>query len=117
MAKKIDWAYLRKSCETCQKARDYLDGAAVKVGETVDGTKVKFDARGALELLGTVSKLITMRGPKVVEVDLKKARPDDATLLGYVMGPTGNLRAPTFRVGKTLLVGFNPEAYGAALGV
>lgn len=32
-----------------------------------------------------------------------------------MLGPTGNLRAPCLRVGKTLLVGFNEEAYGAAL--
>jgi len=29
-----------------------------------------------------------------------------------MLGPTGNLRAPTARVGKTLLVGFNDEVYG-----
>ena len=29
-----------------------------------------------------------------------------------MLGPTGNLRAPTARVGKTLLVGFNDDAYG-----
>jgi hypothetical protein len=28
-----------------------------------------------------------------------------------MLGPTGNLRAPTLKVGKTLLVGFNEEAY------
>jgi hypothetical protein len=30
-----------------------------------------------------------------------------------MLGPTGNLRAPTLRVGDTLLVGFNEEAYTA----
>jgi hypothetical protein len=28
-----------------------------------------------------------------------------------MLGPTGNLRAPTLRVGKTLVVGFNDESY------
>ena len=27
------------------------------------------------------------------------------------MGPTGNLRAPTARIGKVLMVGFNEDAY------
>ncbi len=27
------------------------------------------------------------------------------------MGPSGNLRAPTFRLGNHYLVGFNPEMY------
>ena len=32
-----------------------------------------------------------------------------------MLGPTGNLRAPCLRVGKTVLVGFNEEAYTDAL--
>ena len=32
-----------------------------------------------------------------------------------MLGPTGNLRAPTLVVGKTLLVGFNEEAYESVL--
>lgn len=39
-----------------------------------------------------------------------KGRPDDATLLAHVLGPTGNLRAPTIRSGKAVYVGFNEEA-------
>jgi arsenate reductase-like glutaredoxin family protein len=30
-----------------------------------------------------------------------------------LLGPTGNLRAPTIKKGKTLFVGFNEEAYQA----
>ena len=30
-----------------------------------------------------------------------------------MLGPTGNLRAPCLVVGKTVLVGFNEEAYDA----
>ena len=30
-----------------------------------------------------------------------------------MLGPTGNLRAPTLRVGKTVIVGFNDEAYAS----
>ena len=37
-------------------------------------------------------------------------------LLAYLMGPTGNLRAPTARVGRTLLVGFTEEAYREYVG-
>jgi hypothetical protein len=28
------------------------------------------------------------------------------------MGPSGNLRAPTLKMGGTLIVGFNPDLYG-----
>jgi hypothetical protein len=44
---------------------------------------------------------------------MKKSPPDDDTLLSHLLGPTGNLRAPTLRVGRTLLVGFQEEAYGS----
>ena len=33
-----------------------------------------------------------------------------------LLGPTGNLRAPTLRVGKTLLVGFDESSYVDVLG-
>ena len=39
----------------------------------------------------------------------------DEELLARLMGPTGNLRAPTARVGTTLVVGFNKEAYRQVL--
>lgn len=32
-----------------------------------------------------------------------------------MLGPTGNLRAPTFRIGRTLVVGFHEETYRALL--
>jgi arsenate reductase-like glutaredoxin family protein len=52
----------------------------------------------------------------VTHVDLKNDRPDRATLLALLLGPSGNLRAPTIRAGRTLLVGFEPETYGKVFG-
>jgi len=34
-------------------------------------------------------------------------------LLAHMLGPTGNLRAPVIRKGKSLFVGFNEEVYEA----
>lgn len=56
-----------------------------------------------------------MKGKNVVTFDLKKVKPSDEELLAVLMGPTGNLRAPTARVGNTLLVGFNEETYAKYL--
>lgn len=83
----------------------------------MDATKTRFGDAEALALLDGVTQLVVARGKKVEVFDLKTARPDDATLLGRLMGPTGNLRAPTARVGTTLLVGFNEDAYRQVLGV
>lgn len=47
----------------------------------------------------------------MVTLDLKKVPLDDDTLVGYLLGPTGNLRAPTIKRGKTLYVGFSEDSY------
>jgi arsenate reductase-like glutaredoxin family protein len=52
-----------------------------------------------------------MKGKKILHVDLKKEKLDYASLAGMLLGPTGNLRAPTLRKGRTLIVGFDPETY------
>jgi hypothetical protein len=42
---------------------------------------------------------------------MKKVPPDEEALRKLLVGPSGNLRAPTLRLGKTLVVGFNREMY------
>ncbi len=112
----IEWLYERKSCETCKKARGYLGEAEVPVKERVDATQVRYGKTEALALMKGIDKLIVAKGKKVVTFDLKKDRPDDETLLASLIGPTGNLRAPTAKVGKTMLVGFNEETYREMFG-
>ena len=82
----------------------------------MDAAKTRIGAAEALKLLAGIRRLVAAKGKKVEEFDLVKDRPDDEVLLGKLMGPTGNLRAPTARVGTTLLVGFNDEAYRMVLG-
>ncbi len=77
----------------------------------MDANKSRIDGNEALALLKGIDTLIAMKGKRVEKFDLKKARPSDEELLTRMLGPTGNLRAPTARVGKTLLVGFNEDAY------
>jgi arsenate reductase-like glutaredoxin family protein len=86
------------------------------VTETVDATKVRYGEADALKLLHGMEKMIALKGKKLEVFDLKHNRPSDETLLAHLMGPTGNLRAPTARVGKTLLVGFNEDTYGELFG-
>jgi len=68
-----------------------------------------------LALARAADRVIVSRGKKVVTFDMRKAPPDDATLMTHLLGPTGNLRAPTLRKGKTLLVGFSDDAYRRVL--
>lgn len=83
--------------------------------EETSATKERKGAKEALELARSVSQIVVARGKKVVTFDMQADPPDDETLLAHLLGPTGNLRAPTIRKGKTLLVGFSEEAYKEVL--
>jgi arsenate reductase-like glutaredoxin family protein len=61
-------------------------------------------------------RVIAAKGKKVTAVDLAKEQPSDAVLAGLMLGPTGNLRAPTMRVGQTLLIGYNEDIFADELG-
>lgn len=63
--------------------------------------------------------LLVAKGKKVTRVDLVDMAadaPDDDSLAALLLGPTGNLRAPTVKAGTTMLVGFNEEMYAEVLG-
>jgi hypothetical protein len=67
-------------------------------------------------VLAGVDELYATRGKTVVHVDLEREKPDRATLEKLLIGPSGNLRAPTLRRGRTLLVGFDEATYAKVLG-
>ncbi len=76
-----------------------------------DAGKVRKGQDEALALARAATKIVAARGKKIVTFDMTKDAPDDETLLAHLLGPTGNLRAPTLRRGKTLYIGFSEEAY------
>jgi arsenate reductase-like glutaredoxin family protein len=86
------------------------------VNERTDATKQRKGRDEALALARTVDRVVVARGKKIVEFDMKRSPPDDDTLAAHLLGPTGNLKAPTLRRGKTLLVGFGEDAYRQVLG-
>ena len=78
----------------------------------------KKERRGPIDvqrLAGGVDRIIVARGKSVVAFDTRKKPPPRALLLKHMLGPTGNLRAPTLRVGRTLLIGFDKASYENAL--
>ena len=78
--------------------------------ETVSARE-KLGAADALRLSRNSGRVIIAKGKNVVAFDMNKDAPSDKELLAHMLGPTGNLRAPAIRRGKTLLVGFNEDAY------
>jgi arsenate reductase-like glutaredoxin family protein len=65
----------------------------------------------ALQLARTAQTIVAGRGKKVVTLEVATA--SDEELIAVLLGPTGNLKAPTLRIGQTLLVGFAEPAYAA----
>lgn len=117
MAKKVDWLYHRKHCVSCQRARDFLEAEGLsEVRDQADASKDRRGRDEAITLARAAKKVIVVKGKKIVTFDMKTDPPDDDTLAAHLIGPTGNLRAPTLRQGSTLLVGFNGEAYRDVLG-
>ncbi|MBY0521848.1 MAG: hypothetical protein K2R98_00530 [Gemmataceae bacterium] len=101
---------------SCVKAQGFLETQAVQVADTTDATKHRKGRDEALALARSADKVIASKGKKIVVFDMKHEPPDEETLLAHILGPTGNLKAPTLKHGKTLLVGFNEEAYKQVLG-
>lgn len=61
-------------------------------------------------------EIYAAKGKQVVHLNIKKDKPDAAQLRSLLLGPTGNLRAPTLRKGKTLIVGFDEATYQELFG-
>ena len=85
------------------------------MAEQGNASKEKRGRDEALALAKKADKVIVARGKKTISFDMENNPPDEATLLAHLLGPTGNLRAPTLRKGKTLLVGFGEVAYKECL--
>jgi hypothetical protein len=84
----------------------------VQAAELIDARKTPIGAAEALLLARAALRVVVARGKTTLDFDMRSDPPDDATLLRAILGPTGSLRAPALRVGRTLLVGFSREAYG-----
>jgi arsenate reductase-like glutaredoxin family protein len=59
-------------------------------------------------------RVIVAKGKKVSEFAPGGKAP--AEVVEAMLGPTGNLRAPTIRKGKTVVVGFNEEVFEDLFG-
>ena len=84
-----------------------MDAHGIERSEVVSAAK-KLGRAEAAALAKQAAKVIVAKG-KAVQEHRGGAAPKE--LVDAMLGPTGNLRAPTLRVGKTLLVGFSDDVY------
>ncbi|TNF88349.1 MAG: hypothetical protein EP301_05140 [Gammaproteobacteria bacterium] len=90
-----------------------MEANKIDIEETVPASR-KLQAEDAKKLLKGASRLVVAKGKKVSEFEIGSRIPSET--VAAMLGPTGNLRAPTARVGKTVLVGFSDDSYGGVFG-
>jgi arsenate reductase-like glutaredoxin family protein len=100
---------------TCKRAQGFLESVGSSVSTVLDAKRIRLGPKDALELARKMSNIVAAKGKKIVTFDMKSDHPDDESLLQVLIGPSGNLRAPTAIVGSTLLVGFSEVEYRKVL--
>lgn len=73
--------------------------------EVVDARKVRFGAAELPALFAGAARLAIAKGKSPLDVPV--VGPVDGAVLAAALGPSGNLRAPTLRLGTTYVVGFD----------
>ena len=84
------------------------------MNEITNASKEKIDANQAWEMIKSASSIHVAKGKKTISWNPKSD--DQEEILKTVMGPSGNLRAPTWKIGSDILVGFSEEQYQQVLG-
>lgn len=79
------------------------------IHETVEARNVRIAGSQAWELLRGAKEVIVGQGQRVLV--LHPATDNRVEILALCLGRTGNLRAPTLKIGNRLLVGFNEAMY------
>lgn len=90
-----------------------MDANALEAKEKVSASR-KLGKDDAKAMLKKASKLLVAKGKKVREFKLGSTLDPEA--VDAMLGPTGNLRAPTMKIGKTIVVGFNEEMFEQFFG-
>ena len=86
-----------------------LNASRTVVKEERSTRKAPMSEEEAAALLAGVETVVLAKGKKA------ETRPARDLTVADLKGPTGNIRAPLVRRGRTLLVGFHPESLQALL--
>ena len=81
----------------------------MSTNEVVDARKTRIDEQAAWELLKTADSVAIAKGKKIQT--FTTGAEEKEALLQQAMGPSGNLRAPTYRIKAQFVIGFNTELY------
>jgi|TARA_B110000116_G_C16773975_1_gene554767 hypothetical protein len=84
-------------------------------GLVQNATKDPLEGTNALSVLKDVERVYVAKGRKVVDLDLTQGAAKEPELLNLLLGRSGKLRAPTIKVGVSLLVGYSQEMFTSVL--
>ena len=90
-----------------------MDARGLVAEEKVPASR-KLGRDDAVAILAVSTVLQVAKGKSRARFEGQALRSEDA--VRAMLGPTGNLRAPTLRVGGTVLVGFDPEMFEELFG-
>ena len=68
------------------------------------------------KIIRNVDEIYIAKGKRIIHVQLDASKDEPDLLARLLLRPSGNLRAPTFRRGRTLVVGFDEATYRKVLG-
>lgn len=89
-----------------------MDAHGIETRELVSASR-KLGRKEAGEIAKNAALVIVAKGKKISE--FKPGGKAGKDVVDAMLGPTGNLRAPTIRRGKTVIVGFNEEVFAERL--
>ena len=106
----IDWYYHRVGCTACRKAQDFLGDYELVVRERVDARKTRIGPSALADVVDGAKTVLVSNGRSVARYDLKPGKRDRGEMFARMVGPTGNLRAPTLKRGGLVVVGYHADS-------
>ena len=68
------------------------------------------------KIIRDVDEIYIAKGKRLIHVQLNASKHEPDMLARLLLRPSGNLRVPAFRRGRTLVVGFDEATYRKILG-
>ena len=95
---------------SCTRAQEFLGPRSIPQPEHILANKVKIHRDEALSHAREARHVWVSKGKKLIKFDLDTGATDDE-LAKFILGRSGTLRAPAFRVGDVFVVGFHADGY------
>jgi arsenate reductase-like glutaredoxin family protein len=106
----IDWYWQRAGCTACAKAKEFLSEYELDVRQTLDARRTRIGPSGVAAVVEDAKTVLVSDGRSVRRYDVAKRQHDRSDMLARMVGPTGNLRAPTIRRNGLVVVGYHVDS-------